>query len=162
MGVHAGRWPGNLVRILLVIRSVTVDEIKTLLYLGSKFWKEGNLPGQFIEEVFERRWSDFIAGGTGRIFAAFVGSQPVGAIGMVFAKDFNDDARVASEAFWFVREDHRGIGLRLFAHAEKYAKASGCKRIAMVHLIDLHPAKLQRFYERSGFRCVENVYLKTF
>jgi len=142
-----------------VIRAVTVNEIKSLLYLGPKFWKEGNLPGEFIPAVFERRWSVFIASGAGRIFAYFAGAVPVGAIGIVISNDFNDDARVASEAFWFVGEENRGIGLRLFRHAKNYAIASGCKRMAMVHLIDLHPDKLKRFYESEGFRCIEHLYL---
>ena len=143
-----------------MIRSVTVNEIKSLLYLGPKFWKEGKLPGEFIPSVFERRWGAFIANGTGRIFAAFNGSVPVGAIGIIISSDFNDDAKVASEAFWFVGSEDRGIGLRLFQHAENYAKLSGCKRMAMVHLIDLHPDKLKRFYERCGYRCIEHLYLK--
>lgn len=145
-----------------MIRAITAHELKSIIHLGPKFWKEGNLPGEFIPEVFIRKWSEHIAAGHGHIFGLYVDRKVVGAIGLFIVNDINDDARVASEMFWFVDEEHRGGGLVLFRHAERYAKASGCKRMSMVHLVDLHPKGLEKLYERTGYRLIEKNYHKTF
>lgn len=145
-----------------MIQSLQPNELESIARLGPQFWKEGNLPGRFIPEVFVRRWSQLISTGLGRIFAFFENGVPVGVIGLIISNDINDDARTAQEAFWFVEESHRKVGLKLFYHAEKYARNSGCQRMAMIHLVNLQPDKLGAFYERMGYRVVEHAYHKTF
>lgn len=143
-----------------MIRAIEQHEVESITFIGVEFWKEGNLPGSFDPAYAARRWREILASGTGRIFAYFKDSKPLGAIGIFIVEDINTRDRIAEEAFWFVRKEHRGIGLRLFRFAEQYAKASGCRRMAMVHLMGLHPDELRGLYERTGYRCVEHAYHK--
>lgn len=145
-----------------MIKSIQPNELEILSRLGPEFYQEANLPGRFVPEVFVHRWGQIIASGVGRIFAFFIDGTPIGAIGIIISNDINDDARVAQEAFWFVEKSHRKVGLKLFHHAENYARNSGCKRMAMIHLVNLQPEKLGALYERMGYSLVEHSYHKTF
>lgn len=145
-----------------MIRSLQINELKLLTPGAVEFWKEGNLPGDFIPHVFERNWSSFIQSGVGRIFASFSDGMVCGAIGIIISKDINDDSKTAEEAFWFVRPLFRRDGLRLFYRAEEYAKKSGCKRMCMVHLHSLKSEKISIFYEKNGFSVIEHKYQKIF
>jgi GNAT superfamily N-acetyltransferase len=65
----------------------------------------------------------------------------------------------STEIFWYVRKGYRGrYGIDLIEEYEQWAKQKGCKRIRMIHLVDLMPDKLKRFYERRGYKEIETVY----
>ena len=145
-----------------MIRAIQSHELKLLTPGAIEFWAEGKIPGEFIPAVFERRWTEIMRIGVGRIFASFEDGFFVGAIGIILARDINDDALVAEEAFWFVRPTHRRVGIKLFKHAENYARASNCKRMAMVHLECLKSEKLGLFYEKNGYHLIEHKYQKIF
>lgn len=143
-----------------MIRAIQPNELNKLISMAQQFWDEGQIPGDFLPSVFERNWARLIGNGHGRIFAYFENNEPVGAIGIIIIKDINNDSKIAEEAFWFVSESSRRVGIKLFNYAEKYAKSSGCKRMSMRHLISLQPEKLGAFYERNGYSCIEHAYIK--
>lgn len=145
-----------------MIRAAQIHELKLLAPGAMEFWMEGKLPGKFVPEVFERNWTKLNGVGIGRIFISIENGIIHGAIGIILSRDINDDALVAEEAFWFVRPDYRRAGIRLFYHAEKYAIASKCERMCMVHLHSLSAEKLGAFYEKNGYSVIEHKYQKSF
>jgi GNAT superfamily N-acetyltransferase len=144
----------------LLIKELTVSELPAVAELGPKFWLEAGLPGSFVPAVFTRNWTLFMEGGIGRIFAAMDGDRPVGVLGVLFTNDINDDAPIASEAFWFVEEGHRGCGMKLFLTAMHKVEELGCKRMSMVHLENINE-HLAHIYQRMGFVPTETHYIKT-
>ena len=87
-----------------------------------------------------------------------VDDEPVGLIGgvateMVFSHDV-----VATELFWWVDPEFRSRkSLALKEAFEYWARRIGAKFVSMSSLDE----RVGRFYERSGYRKVENAYLRT-
>jgi GNAT superfamily N-acetyltransferase len=108
---------------------------------------------------FTAMWTGLLASGAGAIFVLDDG-EIRGAIGGVAYPDIYSGELTATEFFWFVSEAHRGGGIRLYRAFERWAKAKGCARIRMVHLMDSMPEKLQTVYERLGFEAAEVHYSK--
>lgn len=143
------------------LAQATIEDLPKLCAMGAEFYAEGNLPGRFNPEVFQRTWTTLLSGKLGTIFLLKVQGQPVGAIGGVVYPDPNDGDLVASEFFWFVTKEQRGIGaVRLLDAFERWARGMGARRMIMIHLQRLNPDGLRSFYERRGFQHVESHYLK--
>ncbi len=83
-----------------------------------------------------------------------------GAIGFITTRDLHDGMKVAIETFWFALPQYKGVGGQLFRAFEEEAKKSGCKRTAMIHLIDSYPDSLESYYIRNGYTLVEKHYIK--
>lgn len=145
----------------MLIKELTVDELPAVAELGPKFWKEAGLPGTFVPAVFVRNWTAFINAGLGRIFTHVQEGRPVGALGMLYVPDVNDDSLVASELFWFVEPEHRGCGISMFLHAMRVAKELGCARMSMMHLESINQESLSKIYHKMGFVPVEKHYIKS-
>lgn len=143
-----------------MIRPLTVEEVPLAADFGPLFWAEGNLPGKFVRARFVWIWKKFISTGSGSILGQWNNGNLVGILGCIFNHDINDGEMVAAEAFWFVKPEHRGNGVRLFLAYEKLAKQSGCKRVSMVHLSALKAEKLSALYERMGYVPTETHYFK--
>lgn len=106
-------------------------------------------------------WERFISQGMAVVLASFDGEDVDGCIGCIVAPDVNDGAKTYEEAFWFVKPDKRGTGVRLLKAMEFFAAMHGCKRMFMIHLSDLNPG-LGGLYERRGYRKQEVRYVKEF
>ncbi len=83
-----------------------------------------------------------------------------GAIGFIISNDLHDGKKVAIETFWFALPQYKGVGGQLFRTFEEEAKKSGCKRTAMVHLVDSYPDSLEAYYKKNGYTMVEKHYIK--
>lgn len=142
------------------VLELPAERIGELARLGEEFFAEGKLPGHFKPEVFARTWAGLITSGAGALLALEVDGRLIGGLGAIVYPDPNDGALVATEMFWFVQREQRGHGLMLLAVFERWARAKGARRLAMVHLTTLMPAVLERVYKARGFRHVESHYLK--
>ncbi len=137
-----------------------LDRLTELAVLGSEFYGEGRLPGTFDPVVFTATWQQLLSTGAGGLFVLEEDGKMLGAIGAIAYPCPNNGETIAAEMFWYVRREHRGRGLRLFDAFEAWAKAKGARRLAMVHLLELTPAALERFYRSRGYRAVEVHYIK--
>lgn len=145
-----------------MIRELTPNDLEKASELGSKFWEEGHLPGEFKREVFVKNWETLFTIGMGTILGLFGDDgEPVGYLGLIFAPDLNSGDVTATEAFWYVDPTKRGNGLKLLKAMEELAIKKGCKRLTMVHLNNLHPEQLGNLYRRWGYTPVETHYIKT-
>lgn len=142
------------------VRQLKPEEATMCVEGGIAFFDEGKLPGGFVPEVFIRNWKNMISSGRGVIIGSFDGETITGALGAVMAPDLNNDQLLATECFWFVFPQYRGHGIRLLTEFERWAKAAGARRAAMVHLQRLQPESLGALYERMGYEKIETNYLK--
>lgn len=83
-----------------------------------------------------------------------------GAIGFLVVDDFHQNRKVGVESFWFVHPSFSGCGKELFNAYEEYAKELGCTCLAMIHLSDSYPERLERFYVKNGYKLTEKHYTK--
>jgi GNAT superfamily N-acetyltransferase len=96
------------------------------------------------------------------VFLAEEADEVTGCIGGVIYPDLYSGSLVATEFFWFVREQKRGPGIRLYKAFEDWAREQGCSQIRMVHLMDSMPDKLAKFYTHFGYEPSEVHFLKQF
>jgi GNAT superfamily N-acetyltransferase len=143
-----------------MIFELTADELGLLAPLGEAFYLSSTVLGTFDPAQFEATWRQILAMGLGVVYASTVDGKIVGAIGGMRHKDANSADMIATEMFWFVDPLRRGDGLKLYDAFEDWAKSQGCQQLQMVHLADSMPAKLERFYERKGYRKLEVRYGK--
>lgn len=143
-----------------MIRPATIDDLPKLTTLAEEFFASSAHLVAFDPAVFGNTWREILTAGVGVIFVSFEDDVPTGAIGGMSYKDPNNARQTASEMFWFVRPDARGIGVALYVEFENWARSRHCVDIRMVHLSDSMPAKVKRFYEAIGYREVETHYAK--
>jgi GNAT superfamily N-acetyltransferase len=143
-----------------MIRPANIDDLPKLTGLADEFFASSAHLVAFDPAVFGNTWREILNAGVGVIFIAFEDDVPTGAIGGMSYKDPNNGRQTASEMFWFVRPDRRGIGVALYAQFENWARSRSCVDIRMVHLSDSMPSKVKRFYEAIGYREVETHYAK--
>jgi GNAT superfamily N-acetyltransferase len=140
-----------------VIRQARVEDLPLIEPGAREFYQKSEFLRNLDMEHFKRNWTVLLTSGTGVIFLFDEGQ---GFIGGVRFPDMNNGELVATECFWFVREDARGHGWRLYRAFERWARESGCKQIQMVHLADSMPERLAKFYENIGFKRAEVRYCK--
>lgn len=146
-----------------MIKEIKIDELKKVAEFGELFFKEGSLPGKFNPSIFIKMWETFITNRSGVILGLFSkNGQLFGILGGLIYPDINSGDLTATEAFWFVKKDKRnGLGgIRLLKHFEKWAIARGAKRIIMVHLININPEKMEKYYKTIGYKPIETHYVK--
>jgi GNAT superfamily N-acetyltransferase len=144
----------------LQIRPLTESDLAETALKGAAFYREGKLPGRFVPEVFTQTWRQLLGSGIGTLIGLEIDGRIEGALGGVKSPDPNDGDLVAVEMFWFVDANHRGHGLKLLDAFEEWAHQQGCKRVGMIHLLQLMPDKLEVLYRRRKYQPVEVHYLK--
>lgn len=137
---------------------VSIDELPDAARLVAQFWREAEPIGEFKSDVFVGSWKALLSAGAGGMFIARRRDDPVGAIGFLLYPDANSGELMAMEAFWYVRPDARGVGLRLLDAYESAARASGARGINIAHLCDGKQGKLERLFERRGYKAREVHY----
>ena len=110
--------------------------------------------------VWADKWMGLLEAEAGTVIAATENDKIIGGIGLLTYPAFEDDVLNTQEAFWYVKEDNRGAGVKLYKAAEKYAKEVGSKRLAMIYLETSMPQKVETFYKRIGFKKAETTYIK--
>lgn len=123
----------------------------------SKVWGEGDNREYTLE-----RYRGIIRNGGLFMLAYGEEGEIQGGLGAIKAEDLHDGTLYAVETFWFVHPQYRklGIGVDLLNAFEAWAKAEGCKKVAMVHLVDSYPEVLKKFYEGVGYKLIELHYAK--
>jgi len=143
-----------------MIRELAGEELDLMLPIGEAFAAEANYPGGFSLDAFKASWEPLLMAGLGKVFIAEENGVLVAALGMAFLPDSYSGAKTASELFWFVVQSHRAskVGMELFNRFEAEGIACGAKKLVMVHLSDLTPERLEKFFVARGYRAVEKTY----
>lgn len=142
------------------IRPLTPDDLPEITKFGKMFFDEGKMPGTFNDAAFIKSWSPMLFTGYGSIIGAYDGGVFCGGIGGAVVPCFNTGDQIGMEMFWYVAQNKRSCGVRLLKSFEGWCKSRGAARVWMVHLTNLNGDKIERFYERFGYRLMEKFYAK--
>jgi hypothetical protein len=143
-----------------MIRTATKADLPRLNDGAQEFYASSRFLSGFDLKRFCSVWESWIGNGIGTIFLLDDGEKIQGALGGLLYPDAYSPSLVATEMFWFVREDSRGKGLELYRAFEGWAKEKQADQIRMVHLLDSMPEKLEIVYKRLGFVPAETHYVK--
>lgn len=143
-----------------MIKTATIADLARTEAAAREFYASSHAFGDFHLSRFVDVWKELIGSGAGVIFSYERDGRIEGAIGGLVHRDIYSDALIAEEFFWFIRREHRGAGVLLYRRFEQWARERGACQIQMVHLLDLMPGKVARFYLREGFMPIETRYAK--
>lgn len=81
---------------------------------------------------------------------------------VVFPMFMNNQTLVAQELFWWVDEEARktGVGVDILKNAEDLAKEYGANTMMMLSIEELDGEKVNRLYEKLGYRKREQTYMR--
>lgn len=82
--------------------------------------------------------------------------------GYVVPAFWNAGHLTGQELFWWVDDDNKGVGIRLFDALEQAAKDRGAQSWGMITLESIKPDQTARFYERRGYFPLERSLMKVF
>lgn len=143
----------------VVFAARTFNEVEKIVAVCAAF--QNNAENVVVDiDYATKMYVDYINAGVCVLFGLLEDGEVVGGLGAIKAPDFHSRRCIASELFWFVLPGQRGGGLQLLQAFEDWAREEGCSHAVMVHLHDSMPEKLQRLYERRGYKQVEVHYLK--
>lgn len=86
--------------------------------------------------------------------------EPIGIMAGTVVKQLLSDDLIYQEMVWYVDEEHRGGGVRLMKHLEKWCAEQGIKHIIMAFLYSSMPDRLLDFYKRMGYEPLEMHLMK--
>jgi GNAT superfamily N-acetyltransferase len=144
------------------IRAATPADIPALVAMGNRFhiaagWDDIT---EYDSQSFAATLRALIPSDDAVVLSAEKDRQVVGMAGaLIYPLYFNVGHRTAQEMFWFVDENHRGIGGELFDALLEEVKAKGAQSMSMIAL-DKMPGFVGEFYERRGFRPAERSYMR--
>ena len=144
---------------MTVIRPAKPEDAPKLVEMGERFFNASGM-GElttFRTDVFLSALNHLYTNG---ILLIADENGPVGmAAALVYPFYFSGDL-AAQEAFWWVDEEHRGIGSALLDALISTAQARGAQSLTMIALDSLDPEKVGGMYERRGFKKLEHSYIK--
>lgn len=143
-----------------MIRQIGIDELGQVKRTAQEFYAASRFLGAFSLARFTEVWTQLLSSGAGVIFTDERAGETVGAIGGLVHREIYSEVLIAEEFFWFVREEHRGAGVQLYRRFERWARDRGAESLQMVHLFDVMPEKVAKFYLHSGFEPMEMRYMK--
>jgi GNAT superfamily N-acetyltransferase len=139
-----------------VIRLATIEDVDAVAAMGARFIAQSRygrlLP--IVPEQLEAFTAQLVAGEASAVFVAEHAGALVGMFGVLLFEHPMSGVRVATEVFWWVEPSARGLGLRLFYTAQRWAKDRGAAVLQMIAPSD----EVRTLYERLGFDQVETVY----
>ena len=142
------------------IRTAREIDLPALLEMGARFFAASGYADvtSFDRETFRTTLFTLMRDGV-----LLVAEKHFGIVGMagavVYPFYFNSSHTTAQEMFWWVDEEHRGIGSKLFDAMVAAVKDRGAKSLSMIALDALQPEKVGAFYERRGFRPSERAFI---
>jgi GNAT superfamily N-acetyltransferase len=144
-----------------VIREAKLSEVREVTTYMKKFEKCTKVIPVDIEHTI-KKYTDLISRGVGHMFILEDEKGIMrGGLGCIVCEDFHFPRTIAVETYWYVEPEYSGHGKELVDFFEKWAKETAkCQYTAMIHLADSHPERLQKFYEKNGYRLVEQHFVK--
>ena len=149
------------------IRLATLNDVPDLVKMGASFHASSpyaTLTGLDLNAIeatavmlVNRPDADVLVATTSVSSEHTLDPRTVGMLGLFLHHHPISGARVASELFWWVEPEYRGLtGLKLLHRAERWATERGAQVLQMI----APSPEVERLYDRSGFTRVEVSYQK--
>jgi GNAT superfamily N-acetyltransferase len=140
-----------------VIRAATEADIPALVAMGQQFRAQTGYRTIIAESAAQMATlCRQLLGGLGTILVLEHDGALVGMIGLHCAPHFLSLEMMAGEVFWWVDPSRRGHGLRLLRAAEAWARDQGAVSLQLI----APDERVERLYERLGYRAIERTYLR--
>ena len=143
----------------MIQRITSREGVKKIFSLAEQFTTASE-SALYDPETMLTTWDYLLKNKLGVLITYTKKGKAVGVIGGIKHPDMTSGIMTATESFWFVDPEHRGIGLFLLKAFEDWAKEEGCKRILMMALLDSLPEKAIRIYQQAGYKPLEVTYIK--
>jgi len=140
-----------------MIRAATASDVPRLVEMGRRFRSETGYAKVLAENPQKMTELATQLTESGGLLVAERNGALVGMLGYVIFPHFISGEVTCNEAFWWVEPEHRGEGVRLLREAEKCARASGARVMAMI----APNARVANIYRRMGYEFVEAAYQRT-
>jgi GNAT superfamily N-acetyltransferase len=97
-----------------------------------------------------------------KILLVIEDKEIVGMLGASVTESYFSNDRIAQELVWFVDPKYRGHrdSIKLIDAYERWAKMSKCSVIQLSTILDLVEGKVEKFYNRRGYKRVESAFIK--
>ena len=98
-----------------------------------------------------------------QVEGCFVAELNGGIIGLIAGQVLTypvSGQKMFMESIWYVKKEHRRIGLRLLRRLEDWCREQGIPHIVMALMCSDKGKKIGEFYERCGYRPFEMQYVK--
>lgn len=145
-----------------MIRPAVVGDIGAITRLGAIFHEQAGWSEiKYEQSDCAASLAAFMQSDAFLCFVADEGEIVGMAAGVVSPVYFNRDHLSGEELFWWVSgKASQMTGLRLLSALEGEAKAKGCTTWQMKSLDRLNGGRMDRLYQRRGYRAAERSFIK--
>ena len=139
-----------------MIREATIEDIPSLVKMGSRFVTEGPVAGKLAHNVaqLEILGHSMLENPNARIFVSEEGAELTGMLGLLLYHHPISGVLGAGELFWWAEPEKRGGGVRLLKRAQRWVREAGGKWLQM----GAPDQRVGHFYKRLGFSPIETLY----
>ena len=145
--------------MLSTIRIIDSSEMRKVTEFMTAFEKASSFITVDVDYA-SKTYEKLIRQGIAIVFVLEKGDELIGGLGCVKTAELHSGKSLLVETFWFVSPEHRGHGSLLITEFEKYAKTHNIDKVAMIHLMDSYPDKLEKLYLSRGYVLAEQHYIK--
>ncbi len=141
------------------IREAVDADVTALVALGLRFLRETTYRADVAENPTQMAifLEMLIAGPQGLVLVADGAGGPVGMIGVLIYTNPLSAEVMASEMFWWMNPEQRGMGVRLLKRAEQWARAQGATKMQ----VSAPTAAVAQLYERLGYHELERAFQRS-
>ncbi len=142
-----------------MIRPAKLKDIPELLRMGECFF---NCSGYKDLTTFDKKDTEKVLRNLIKEGWVFTDGKHCVIGFLVFPIFMNNKTLVAQELFWWVDECARktGVGVEALKRAEAEAKKSGATTMMMLSIEDLDGEKVNKLYEKLGYKRREQTYMR--
>ena len=113
---------------------------------------------RFNSDALANSLRQFIASDIAVVMVTEQNGNVVGVIGGVVGPHYLTGGKSASELFWWVEPEHRGVGLPLLRAYEDEAQERGAQYSGMI--CPFGSSNVEKIYSKSGYVPLETIFFK--
>ena len=143
----------------MIIRAANLTDKEDIGSLVEEFHKESlkdygiSFDIECAKTTFMKHYkSSLVLEDKGKVIGAIIGT---------LVKHGMDTKEAYQEMMWFVTKSHRRYGIKLLKALETKCKEEGIGCIVMGHMTTKKSEKMERLYDRLGYKMLEVQYMKT-
>lgn len=143
-----------------MIRFAAEHDIARLVEMGRRFHASSIYADRigFDAETLIQSLRTFLASEMAVVMVTEQGDKVVGAIGGIVGPHFVAGGKAASELFWWVDPEHRGIGMALLTAYEAECASRGARYSGMI--CPFGNGTVEKIYAKSGYNPLETIFYK--